>query len=379
MSGALQLAQAEVDTRRHRLDAHRDGAGPDDDPGARPLLRGPRAREEHAEHVHDVHRRARVADVLWALVGYSLAFDGGNGFIGGFGHAFLNDVALRPARRARRSRTCSSWSSRGPSASSPSRWSPARWSSGCASCRSSSSPALWSLLVYAVLAHWSFGGGWLSEQRDARLRRRRAGRDGLRASRRLPPRWSSARARTTGARRCCRTTRSSSCSARACCGSAGSASTAAAASRPATSGVLAFTNTLLTPGVHAGRLVHARPDPRPPGDGDRRRHGDHRRLRRDHARAAGFISPGWAMVARRARGDPELPGDRLAAAHPRRRDARRARRPRHRRPHRDPVHRASSPRSTGTGSSDGLFYGNAEQLGWQAIAVAGHADLRVRR
>ena len=83
------------------------------------------------------------------------------------------------------------------------------------------------------------------------------------ASRRWRRRSWSARARTTAARRCCRTTRSTCCSAPACCGSAGSASTAAAASRPATPSVLAFTNTLLTPGLHAGRLVRARPDPRP--------------------------------------------------------------------------------------------------------------------
>ena len=44
--------------------------------------------------------------------------------------------------------------------------------------------------------------------------------------------------------------------------------------------VLAFTNTLLTPGLHAGRLVRARPAARPPGDRDRRGDRDHRRLRR---------------------------------------------------------------------------------------------------
>jgi Amt family ammonium transporter len=34
--------------------------------------------------------------VLWALVGYSLAFGAGNGFIGGFEHAFLRGVSLAP-------------------------------------------------------------------------------------------------------------------------------------------------------------------------------------------------------------------------------------------------------------------------------------------
>ena len=34
--------------------------------------------------------------VLWAIVGYSLAFGHGNGFIGGFEHAFLRGVSLSP-------------------------------------------------------------------------------------------------------------------------------------------------------------------------------------------------------------------------------------------------------------------------------------------
>ncbi len=34
--------------------------------------------------------------ILWAVVGYSLAFGAGNGFIGGFDHLFLNGVSLDP-------------------------------------------------------------------------------------------------------------------------------------------------------------------------------------------------------------------------------------------------------------------------------------------
>ena len=191
--------------------------------------------EEHAEHVHDVRRRARRSRrVTWALVGYSLAFDEGNGFIGGFDHAFLHDVDVRAARRARRSRTCSSSPSRRPSASSPS-----------------------ALVSGAVVERMRFGAVPASSRRCGRSSStpcsrtgrsaaagcRRAGRSTspaacrsrwAPASRRSRRRSSSARARTTGARRCCRTTRSTCCSAPACCGSAGSASTAAAASRPAT-------------------------------------------------------------------------------------------------------------------------------------------------
>ena len=79
-----------------------------------------------------------VATVTWALVGYSFAFDEGNGFIGGFGYAFLNDVTFEP-REGRRSRTSCSWPSRRRSASSRSRWCRAPWSSGCASPPSSCS------------------------------------------------------------------------------------------------------------------------------------------------------------------------------------------------------------------------------------------------
>src|SRR3954463_5263282 len=37
-----------------------------------------------------------VATVAWAVVGYSLAFDGGGAIIGGFGHAFMNGVDFAP-------------------------------------------------------------------------------------------------------------------------------------------------------------------------------------------------------------------------------------------------------------------------------------------
>ena len=143
--------------------------------------------------------------------------------------------------------------------------------------------ALWSVLVYAVLAHWVWGGGWL--QTRARSTSPAASRSRwARASPRSPRRSWSARARTTAARRCSRTTRSTCCSARACCGSAGSASTAAAASAPANASVLAFVNTLLTPAATLGDVDGARPAALAPGDRDRRGDGDRRRLRRHHAR-----------------------------------------------------------------------------------------------
>src|SRR5262245_50576939 len=41
-----------------------------------------------------------VISVVWALVGYSLAFDAGNPFIGGLRFAFLREVDGRPAEYA---------------------------------------------------------------------------------------------------------------------------------------------------------------------------------------------------------------------------------------------------------------------------------------
>ena len=106
---------------------------------------------------------------------------------------------------------------------------------------------LWMLAVYAPVAHWVWGGGFLAVGRRARLRRRRGG---ARERRRCGPGhrdWSWARARITAGTRCCRTTCHSRCSARASCGSAGSASTRAARSGATPVAALAFANTLLAP------------------------------------------------------------------------------------------------------------------------------------
>ena len=99
--------------------------------------------------------------VMWALVGYSLAFAKGRRIHRRTRPRPHARRGLRPARRDGDPATHCSSPSRQRSASSPSRWSRAQSSSGCASAPSWSSRALWSVLVYAVLAHWSFGGGWL--------------------------------------------------------------------------------------------------------------------------------------------------------------------------------------------------------------------------
>ena len=101
-----------------------------------------------------------VAVVTWAIVGYSLAFDEGNGIIGGLGHAFLNGVDFEPR----------------PDTTIPHLLFFAFQATFCIITMALISgavvermrfgafllfSALWTVLVYAVLAHWAFGGGWL--------------------------------------------------------------------------------------------------------------------------------------------------------------------------------------------------------------------------
>jgi Amt family ammonium transporter len=103
-----------------------------------------------------------VATVAWAVVGYSLAFDKGNGVIGGFKHAFLHGVTFAPR----------------PGTTIPHLLFMAFEASFCIITVALISGAvvermrygpfliftgLWSVLVFAVLAHWVWGGGWLQE------------------------------------------------------------------------------------------------------------------------------------------------------------------------------------------------------------------------
>jgi Amt family ammonium transporter len=103
-----------------------------------------------------------VATVTWAAVGYSFAFAEGNGIIGGFDYAFLHDVTFEPREGstiphlvffAFQASFCILTTA---------------LVSGAVVERMRFGPylifaALWSILVYAVLAHWAFGGGWLIE------------------------------------------------------------------------------------------------------------------------------------------------------------------------------------------------------------------------
>jgi Amt family ammonium transporter len=103
-----------------------------------------------------------VAGVMWALVGYSLAFDGTGDLIGGLNHVALHDVTFEPRDGT----------------TIPHLLFMAFQATFCIITVALISgavvermrfeaflvfAAIWSVLVYSVLAHWSFGGGWLAE------------------------------------------------------------------------------------------------------------------------------------------------------------------------------------------------------------------------
>jgi ammonium transporter, Amt family len=104
-----------------------------------------------------------IAAVPWALIGYSLAFDGEGALIGGLNHFALNEVGFDPRGEG----------------TIPHLLFMAFQGTFCIITVALISgavvermrfgafmvfAALWSVLVYAVLAHWAFGGGWLAEQ-----------------------------------------------------------------------------------------------------------------------------------------------------------------------------------------------------------------------
>jgi Amt family ammonium transporter len=102
-----------------------------------------------------------VAGITWALIGYSLAFDGTGDLLGGLNHVGLHDVTFVPRDgttiphlvfMAFQATFCIITTALIAGAVVE-RMRFGAWLIFA---------ALWSVLVYSVLAHWSFGGGWLS-------------------------------------------------------------------------------------------------------------------------------------------------------------------------------------------------------------------------
>ena len=174
-----------------------------------------------------------IAVVTWALVGYSLAFDGTGKIIGGLDYALLNNVGFEPRDGttiphlvffAFQATFCIITTA---------------LVSGAVVERMRFAPflvfsALWSVLVYAVLAHWAFGGGWLAAQGTLDFAggvpvEMGSGFSALAAALVVGARKDYGRQALLPHNAHVRAARG-----RACCGSAGSASTAAAGSPPAT-------------------------------------------------------------------------------------------------------------------------------------------------
>jgi Amt family ammonium transporter len=104
-----------------------------------------------------------IAAVTWALVGYSLAFDGEGALIGGLGHVGLSGVGFEPRGEgtiphlvfmAFQGTFCIITVALIAGAVVE------RMRFGAFMLFA----ALWSVLIYAVLAHWAFGGGWLAAE-----------------------------------------------------------------------------------------------------------------------------------------------------------------------------------------------------------------------
>jgi Amt family ammonium transporter len=103
-----------------------------------------------------------VVTVAWAVIGYSLAFDRGNGIVGGFKFALMRGVTFTPRAGT----------------AIPHLLFFAFEATFCIITAALVSGAvvermrygafllfmvIWSVLIYAVLAHWVWGGGWLQQ------------------------------------------------------------------------------------------------------------------------------------------------------------------------------------------------------------------------
>jgi Amt family ammonium transporter len=104
-----------------------------------------------------------IAGTMWALVGYSLAFDGTGDLIGGLNYVGLHDVTFEPRDGttiphllffAFQATFCIITTAL-VSGAVVERMRFGTWMIFA---------ALWSVLVYSVMAHWAFGGGWLFER-----------------------------------------------------------------------------------------------------------------------------------------------------------------------------------------------------------------------
>jgi Amt family ammonium transporter len=110
-----------------------------------------------------------IATVTWSVVGYSLAFDGTGDLVGGLNYAFLNDVTNEPRNIIGGSEPMTIPHLVFFAFQATFCIITVALISGAVVERMRFSAflvfaAVWSVAVYAVMAHWSFGGGWMFER-----------------------------------------------------------------------------------------------------------------------------------------------------------------------------------------------------------------------
>ncbi len=120
-----------------------------------------------------------IAALTWTAVGYSIAFGDANEIFGGFDYAFLSGVGLEPRDDASTIPHLLFFAFQGTFCIIT-----VALISGAVVERMRFGAflvfaALWSVLVYAVMAHWAFGPGLPVQRGHAGLRRRHPGGDGL--------------------------------------------------------------------------------------------------------------------------------------------------------------------------------------------------------
>ena len=142
------------------MDAHFHRVSAPDDACPRLFLRWARASEKRAEHDDDEFRVARIRRLLWAVIGYSLAFAPGNDWIGDLSRVLLRGVGLEAQGTiphllfmCYQGTFCIIT---------------AALISGAIVERMRFSAyvafiTLWALVVYTPIAHWVWGGGFLSK------------------------------------------------------------------------------------------------------------------------------------------------------------------------------------------------------------------------
>ncbi|AYJ87268.1 ammonium transporter [Sphingomonas paeninsulae] len=118
-------------------------------------------RDRESDHGTAMFVSVAIASLMFAIIGYSLAFGEGSSIIGGSGNAMLGNMAELRADATISDTVYALFElsiavfAVGIMVSSIANRARIGWLTGFI--------AIWSLIVYAPIAHWIWGGGWLAE------------------------------------------------------------------------------------------------------------------------------------------------------------------------------------------------------------------------